>query len=192
MAFVYDAIMITTISVLFLLLLLVGMGYCKIHFFRIALQKKLSAVEWTVALVDARLDRLEKAQALVDARLDRLEKAQEENLTQDQIDFRDKLQAQYESVFQQIQDRMAQELKAVRSEANELVKKSRAETNDSVKSNQVEFAKKLKEEFDKACEQIKFDEIEYKKVITKKRQEYNRKNSHKAKPQRIWRYIDEE
>lgn len=54
------------------------------------------------------------------------------------------------------------------------------------------FEALLQEAYDKACEQIKFDEIEYKKTITKKRQEFSRKNSKHAKPEREWRYIDED
>jgi hypothetical protein len=55
-----------------------------------------------------------------------------------------------------------------------------------------EFDEKLKAEYEKACDQIKFDEIEYKKTITKKRKEFNRKNGKDAKPERLWRYLDEE
>ena len=61
-----------------------------------------------------------------------------------------------------------------------------------VKNNRSEFDKRLSDELNKACEKIKFNEIEYKKTITKKRKEYNRKNSANAKPQRQHRYIDED
>ena len=114
-------------------------------------------------------------------RLNRIEREQKEKLTQDQIDYRDKLQAQYAVLFKQIQDNMENDLKNARAETGDLVKKSRAD-----------FEAKLKSEFEKACEQIKFNEIEYKRTITKKRKEYSRKNAKNAKPQRVWRYIDEE
>jgi hypothetical protein len=106
---------------------------------------------------------------------------QEKELTQEQVDYRDKVKAQYASLFKQIQDKMKEDLKSAKEETTTLVKKSREE-----------FNKQLTEEFEKACEQIKFSEIEYKKTITKKRKEYNRKNGKNAKPQKIWRYIDEE
>ena len=102
-------------------------------------------------------------------------------MTQDQAEYRDQLQAQYAALFKQIEDKMKNDLKTARTETSDLVKKSRAE-----------FDKKLKDEFKKACEQIKFSEIEYKRTITKKRKEFSRKNAKNAKPQRIWRYIDEE
>lgn len=54
------------------------------------------------------------------------------------------------------------------------------------------FKKALTSAREEAEDLIKFEEIEYKKTITKKRKEYNRKNGHLAKPQRQWRYIDEE
>ena len=176
---VYNGIMILTIIIL-LLLTSAGLGYAhfKMRIARNALQQKLSVVESAVALVASRLDKVEEIQ--------------KEELSQEQIDYRDKLQLQYAVLFQQVQDRMAAELKTVKAEANDLVKKSRSEATDLVKKSRVEFEAKLKEEFDKACEKIKFDEIEYKKTITKKRKEYSRKNGKNAKPQRIWRYIDEE
>lgn len=56
----------------------------------------------------------------------------------------------------------------------------------------IEFGEKLNDVYNEACEKIAFQEIEYKKTITKKRKEHNRKNGKNAKPQRVWRYIDEE
>jgi ABC-type bacteriocin/lantibiotic exporter with double-glycine peptidase domain len=141
---------------------------------RNALQRKLSVVESAVAEQNSVLLEFEN-------RLSKIQAIQEEELTQDQAEYRDQLQAQYAALFKQIEDNMKNDLKTARAETSDLVKKSRAE-----------FDKKLKDEFDTACEQIKFNEIEYKKTITKKRKEFNRKNSHSAKPQRVWRYIDEE
>jgi hypothetical protein len=57
---------------------------------------------------------------------------------------------------------------------------------------QKEFDEKLKQSYKIACDQIKFDEIEYKKTITKKRKDYTRKNGKNAKPQKIWRSIYDE
>jgi hypothetical protein len=145
-----------------------------LHTSRTALQQKLSVVESAQADLGPLL-----AQAI--DRLNRIEREQKEKLTQDQIDYRDKLQAQYAVLFKQIQDNMENDLKNARAETGDLVKKSRAD-----------FEAKLKSEFEKACEQIKFNEIEYKRTITKKRKEYSRKNAKNAKPQRVWRYIDEE
>lgn len=154
----------------------VGLGvWCyRLRSSRNALQQKLSVVESTLMEQGPLL-----AQAI--SRINQLERREKENLTQDQIDYRDKLQAQYAVLFKQIQDNMTNDLKI-----------ARAETGDLVKKNRADFDAKLKTEFDKACEQIKFNEIEYKKTITKKRKEYSRKNAKNAKPQRVWRYIDEE
>lgn len=154
----------------------VGLGvWCyRLRSSRNALQQKLSVVESTL---------MEQGPLLAQAinRINQLERREKENLTQDQIDYSDKLQAQYAVLFQQIQDNMKVVLKTARAETSDLVKKSR-----------VDFETKLKAEFEKACDEIKFNEIEYKKTITKKRKEYSRKNTKNAKPQRIWRYIDEE
>jgi len=161
--------MITPIILVVLLLAVAGLAYSRIQLqaSRNALQHKLSVVESALLAYEERLARVEAAQ--------------EEELTQDQAEYRDRLQAQYAALFKQIEDNMRNDLKTARAETSDLVKKSRAE-----------FDKKLKDEFEKACEQIKFNEIEYKKTITKKRKEFNRKNGKNAKPQRIWRYIDEE
>jgi len=63
---------------------------------------------------------------------------------------------------------------------------------EKLEKQKKDFDAKLEEEYERACDAIKFNEIEYKKTITKKRKEYNRKNKYDAKPQRKWRYIDEE
>ena len=168
--------MIAVIIAVVSLIVALGLGvWCyRLRASRSALQQNLSVVECTV---------VEQGVGLAKCldRLDRMENQQREDLTQDQIDYRDKLQAQYAALFQQIQDNMDADLKIARAETTDLVKKSREE-----------FDTKLTAEFEKACEQIKFNEIEYKKTITKKRKEYSRKNSKNAKPQRVWRYIDEE
>jgi len=170
---VYNATMIT---ILVFSLLSIGLAYYCLHLrsSRNALQQKLSVVELTV---------VDQQDALREfgERLNKVEAAQVEELSQDQIDYRDQLQAQYAVIFKQIEDNMKSNLKSARAETSDLVKKSR-----------VEFDKKLKDEFDKACEQIKFNEVEYKRTITKKRKEFSRKNAKNAKPQRVWRYIDEE
>ena len=157
-------------------LTLMALTYCCLRLWsaRNALQHKLSVVESTVAEQHLALSSYED-------RLSKVEAVQEEELTQDQAEYRDQLQAQYAALFKQIEDNMKNDLKTARTETSDLVKKSRAE-----------FDKKLKDEFEKACEQIKFSEIEYKRTITKKRKEFSRKNAKNAKPQRIWRYIDEE
>lgn len=159
-----------------LVLALVGMAWrlWSVHRSKSALQQKLSVVESSVALLESRLI------ASLD-RLSAVERQQKEELSQDQLDFRDKLQAQYSLLFQKIQDDFKAEVKAVKAEAVGTVSKAK-----------VDFDKLLKTEFEKACEKIHFDEIEYKKTITKKRKEYSRKNSHKAKPQKIWRSITDE
>jgi len=166
----------TALIAILALIASLGLGiWCyRLRASRNALQQKLSVVESTLEVQGPLL-----AQCV--DRLNQVECQQREQLTQDQIDYRDGLQAQYAVLFQQIQDNMKNDLKEARVETSELVKKSRAD-----------FDAKLKSEFEKACEQIKFNEIEYKRTITKKRKEYSRKNAKNAKPQRVWRYIDEE
>ena len=145
------------------------------------LWRSKSALRKKLCLVESNLSKILQNQEFSDRRLSIVEKLQQEKLSQDQIDYRDKLQAQYSLLFEQIQDTFKVEVKATKADAISTVKKCKAD-----------FEQLLKTEFEKACEQIKFDEIEYKNTITKKRQEYNRKNSKNAKPQRIWRYINEE
>ncbi len=158
------------------LFVLISLGlatYCyRIGRSRDSLQLRLSVVESAVRSVEEFSAQQAKTIELLQ---------QEKELTQEQVDYRDKVKAQYASLFKQIQDKMKEDLKSAKEETTTLVKKSREE-----------FNKQLTEEFEKACEQIKFSEIEYKKTITKKRKEYNRKNGKNAKPQKIWRYIDEE
>jgi len=134
---------------------------------KFALQQKLSVVQSGVNKCEARLEQVEKNQR--------------EELSQEQIDYRDKLQTQYSVLYQQIRDGVKDELKSLRSDATDLAKKKFADFDALVKA-----------EFEKACAEIKFNEIEYKRTITKKRREYSRKNGKNAKPQRVWRYIDEE
>lgn len=134
---------------------------------KFVLQRKLSVVELNLVSIKAQMQEIEFRQ--------------QEKLTQDQVEFRDRIKAQYALLFEEVQRNMQSALTNSKSEALVSVEKTRAE-----------FDQKLKTEFDKACEGIKFDEIEYKKTITKKRKEYSRKNAHKAKPKRIWRSIDEE
>ena len=114
-------------------------------------------------------------------RLSVLERRLAEDLTQDQIDYRDKVQAQYAALFQKVEEDFKSEVKGVRAEAVNTVQKARKD-----------FEGLLKQEFDKACDKIAFDEIEYKKTITKKRRQFNRKNSHRAKPAKVWRSISED
>jgi len=126
------------------------------HLHKVALQQKLAVVSSVVQKLESRLFEVEKQQ--------------KQELSPDQMDFKDKIHTQYAVLFQKVQDDFLQKMKD--SEAN--------------------FAQLLKDSYETACNKIKFDEIEYKKTITKKRKEYNRKNSHKAKPQRIWRSIMDE
>lgn len=157
----------------------------RLHSSRNALQRKLSVVESNVLAYG-------EANASLLWRLAAVEAAQLEKLTLDQIEYRDQieaqLKAQYAALFKQIEDNMKADLKRARAETSDLVSTSIANTG----LLRAEFDKKLKAEFETACEAIKFNEIEYKKTITKKRKEFNRKNGMNAKPQRVWRYIDEE
>lgn len=134
---------------------------------KVGLQQKISVVESEI-------------ETLVN-RLSIVEKQQKEELSQDQITYRNKIKAQYANLFQQIKDTFEAEIKTVKAEAVIAVQKCKTD-----------FDNLLKTEFEEACEKIQFNEIEYKKTITKKRREYNHKNSHKAKPQRIWRSITED
>ena len=160
---------------------------CCIRLFlsRNILQRKLSVVESV-------MEDQQTSMLTVLKRLAKVEKAQKEELTQDQIDYRDQIKAQYAVLFAQVEKDVKKHVELSRAETSELVKKSRAETSDLVKKSREEFDKKLTDEFSKACEQIKFNEIEYKKTITKKRKDFSRKHGKDAKPQRVWRYIDEE
>ena len=64
-----------------------------------ALQQKFSVVESDLAALTERLETVEKLQ--------------EEELSQDQIEYRDKIQAQYAVLFQQVQDAFKTEIKTV-------------------------------------------------------------------------------
>ncbi|RTK97165.1 MAG: hypothetical protein EKK64_02060 [Neisseriaceae bacterium] len=74
----------------------------------------------------------------------------------------------------------------------EKLKQEEENNKKLIESKNEEFKNQLQEKFEEAVQQIKFTEIEYKRTITKKRRQYNKENSHKAKPQKIWRYINEE
>lgn len=74
----------------------------------------------------------------------------------------------------------------------ERLKEEEENNKKLIESKNEEFKNQLQEKFEEAVQQIKFTEIEYKRTITKKRRQYNKENSHKAKPQKIWRYINEE
>lgn len=162
--------MILLITIIGVLVLAIGFLLWRLRVSNLAnsaLQHKVSMVEYCLGILSERVGKVEKSQ--------------EEELSQDQLDYKDKLQAQYAVLFQKIQEDFKAEVKTVKSDAVGTVQKAKGD-----------FDKLLKAEFEKACEKIKFDEIEYKKTITKKRKEYNRKNSHKAKPQKIWRSIMDE
>lgn len=92
--------------------------------------------------------------------------------------------------------KLSQKYKDLYNEAIEQAKKDKLKIDDFtgifLSKAISDFEAKIKQEFNIACENIRFDEIEYKKTITKKRKEYNRKHGKDANPQRIWRYIDEE
>jgi hypothetical protein len=158
------------------------------------LQRKLSVVE----TLDNRVrkleeeeltdwkDRLKQQFAASFARLEkelaeRIRKLEEQTLTREQLDWKDQVKQQFTTAFKQAEGELTTALKEVKEESSKAVLDVRKD-----------FEGKLKKEFDKACEKIHFDEIEYKKSITKKRKEFSRKHGHEAKPQRIWRRIDEE
>jgi len=100
----------------------------------------------------------------------RIEKLEKIKLSKDQIQFKTELDKKYEDYYVATKQEFEKKL---------------VEQNNN-------FEKKLADEYEKACKSIKFDEIEYKKTITKKRKDYNAKNGKYAKPERKWRYIDEE
>lgn len=151
-----------TLLTLIALVAILGLAYLsyKLHVSRTALQQKLSVVE----------SRIEKVEARVVS-----------ELTPEQADWRDKLQAQYTAAFRQVEENLLAQLKLLNTKID----------NDFT-ANRATFEKRLTDEFQKACDAIHFDEIQYKKTITKKRAQFNRKNTKYAKPQRVWRYIDEE
>jgi hypothetical protein len=68
------------------------------------------------------------------------------------------LQAQYTAAFKQVEENLLKELLALDKKIN-----------SSVGANRATFEKMLKEEFQKACDLIHFDEIEYKKTVTLRR-----------------------
>lgn len=103
-------------------------------------------------------------------RIEQVEQVQKSELTQEQEEYRDSVHTQYAVLFQQMKEQFAV----------------------AIKDQEANFKVELDKAFKKACEEINFSEIEYKRTITKKRKQFNRKNSKDAKPQRIWRYIDEE
>lgn len=100
----------------------------------------------------------------------RIQKIEKIKLTKDQVKFKEELDKQYEDYYVATKEQLAEKL---------------SKQNDN-------FEKRLADEYEKACKAIKFNEIEYKKTITKKRKDYNAKNGKFAKPERKWRYIDEE
>lgn len=120
------------------------------------LQRKLSVVEHSLAETCGRLEEVEKAR--------------HSELTQEQEDYRDKVQAQYGALFCQMKEQFSK----------------------AIRDCEAGLRKELEAAFVKACDEINFKEIEYKKTITKKRKQFNRQHGKDAKPQRIWRYIDEE
>lgn len=131
---------------------------------RNALQHKLSMVESDIVSFKNKLSEFENKE-----------------FTKDQLDYKDQLKSQYDALFRQVEDNIKSHVQKLEDSTSALILDAHAE-----------FAIKLKEEFDKACKAIKFDEITYKRTITKKRQEFNRKHGKDAKPERLWRYIDEE
>lgn len=166
--------MITAVIVLGFLASLFGICLFRERKAKLALQQRLSVVESTLTATAIGLDHAKQ-------RISGLEYQREQELTQEQIDYKDQLQAQYAVLFQKIESDLKKDLQEVKDSSKE-----------AVKAAEKKFDDKLKSEYDKACEQIKFNEIEYKKTITKKRKEYSRKNGKNAKPKRIWRYINEE
>ena len=108
-------------------------------------------------------------------------KAETELLTKDQ-----------EAWLKKNKEEIQRKIKTISEDLKKENQKLNSDQEQWVKNNRSEFDKRLSDELNKACEKIKFNEIEYKKTITKKRKEYNRKNSANAKPQRQHRYIDED
>lgn len=135
------------------------------------LQKKISVIESQLK---------ELAETCGNAFIE-IDKQLKKKLSDEQLDWQNKLTKEYEEIFDEIKKDIKKENKAAREELIFKINKEKEV-----------FDKTVKEAFDKACDQIKFDEITYKKTITKKRKEFNRKNGKDAKPKRIWRYIDED
>lgn len=173
------------IPVLSVICLSLGVWCYRLRSSRNALQHELSVVKSDVS---SHQESLEAIQRTIEA----MERRQQLELTQEQIDFKEKLQTQYAVLFRQVEEKLREDLKAIKDEAKDGVKGVKDAAKDAVKKANSDFEATLKKAFDDACEKIKFNEIEYKRTITKKRREYSRKNGKNAKPQRVWRYIDEE
>lgn len=131
------------------------------------LRKKLSVIESSSNEIKFRTD-------LIEQRLNR-------KLSEEQIAWKDKLTKEYEEIFTEI-----------KKELDDESKKNKQILIEKINNEKAKFDKKVEDSFEKACQGIKFKEIVYKQTITKKRKEYNRKNSKNAKPQKTWRYLDEE
>lgn len=106
--------------------------------------------------------------------LARIKDLEDESLQKTQENFIDDLTKKYQNLFEG------------------LANATKAEAMQKVQELKEEFDTAVKKSYENACDKIKFDEIEYKKTITKKRKEFNRKNSHNAIPQKVWRSIDDE
>lgn len=131
-----------------------------------SLQKRICVVESTQTQLKIDLEQV-KADNLL--------------LTKDQEEWLKKNKADVQKTINKLSEELKQESQKLNSDQEKWIVNNRSE-----------FDKRLAQELEKACEKIKFDEIEYKKTITKKRKEFNRKNGANAKPQRQWRYIDDD
>lgn len=109
-----------------------------------------------------------------------IEKEKEKQIPSDEESFKKEIESKYLTLFVKEKDNLISVLKDKAKENEKLIKEKDKEFKDY-----------LKEKYEEAVEQIKFTEIEYKRTITKKRRQYNRMNSHKAKPQKTCRDINE-
>lgn len=109
-------------------------------------------------------------------------------------DWQAKLTAEYKEIFEKIKKDVAKELKQNKDDLNQKLdyEKIKKELKEKLDKEKEGFDKIAKSAYEKACEEIKFHEINYKKTVTLKRKEYTRKNKKNAKAKRTWRYIDEE
>lgn len=93
---------------------------------------------------------------------------------------------------QLLEEKFNLEINEIKSNLSKDITTLKHDIDNEMNTYSKEFNSTLKSNFKDACEKIKFEEIEYKRTITKKRKEANRKRSKEAKPERIWRYLDEE
>ncbi len=157
-------ILFSTIFLCLFLLLIMQIGQNR------TLRKRLSLVESSFI---AKVEAITLAHETLKAETVLLTKDQEEWLKKNKDEVQKKI------------NKLSEDLKKENQQLN-------ADQDKWVADNRAEFDKRLAKELEAAVDLINFKGIEYKQTITKKRQEYSRKNAHKAKPQREIRYIDED